>query len=86
MNEQERLYRRIQSYSFSMWELHLFLDSHPNSADASRKLEEYRKKYEELVAEYEAAYGPMNEVSSKTSRWAWITGPWPWDTGEEEDC
>ncbi len=85
MSEQEKLYRRITAHSFSIWELHLFLDSHPNNADAAKKLEQCRKKREELVAEYEAAYGPLNELGSQTSRWAWITGPWPWETGKEED-
>ena len=44
MNEQEMLMRKISSLRFSMWELHLFLDSHPNNCDAARKLEEARKK------------------------------------------
>lgn len=36
MNEQEMLMRKISSLRFSMWELHLFLDSHPNNCDAAR--------------------------------------------------
>ncbi len=85
MNEQQRLRRKIDAYSFSMWELHLFLDSHPNNCEAAKKMEEYRKKLEELTAEYEAAYGPLNETSSNTSRWAWVAGPWPWDTEEVDE-
>lgn len=85
MNEQEMLMRKISSLRFSMWELHLFLDSHPNNCDAARKLEEARKKADELTTQYEAAYGPLHETSNTTSRWAWITGPWPWETGMEDD-
>lgn len=80
MTEHEKLQRKISALRFSMWELHLFLDSHPNNAEASRKMDEYRKKYNELITEYEAAYGPLNEISSKTSRWEWVSGPWPWET------
>ena len=58
---------------------------HPNNCDAARKLEEARKKADELTAQYEAAYGPLHETSNTTSRWAWITGPWPWETGMEDD-
>lgn len=79
MTEQERLMRRISSYNFSMWELHLFLDSHPGDCDAAKQLAEYRKKAEELTKQYENAYGPINETTQNTNRWAWITGPWPWE-------
>lgn len=85
MNEQERLLLRIRAMQFAQWELHIFLDTHPNDCEAAKKLEEYRTKTAALIKEYEAAYGPMNETSANTSRWAWITGPWPWETGEEED-
>ncbi len=83
MNEQERLVRRIHSYHFAMWELHIYLDTHPNDCDAAQRLEEYRKATGELTAQYEASYGPINEISSGTSRWAWIAGPWPWEIDEE---
>ena len=72
MNEQEMLMRKISSL-------------HPNNCDAARKLEEARKKADELTKQYEATYGPLHETSSNTSRWAWITGPWPWETGMEDD-
>ena len=85
MTEQERLFRRISAFRFSMWELHMFLDTHPNNCDAAKKLEEYRLKTDELTKKYEAEFGPLNETSSQTSRWAWISGPWPWENGTEMD-
>ena len=85
MNEQQRLLRRIRAYQFSLWELHMFLDTHPNNCEAAKKMEEYRPRTEEMVKEYEDKYGRLNESTSTTSRWAWITGPWPWETGEEEE-
>ncbi len=85
MSEQQRLRRKISAYSFSIWELHLFLDSHPNNCEAAKKMDEYRKKYEELKAQYEASYGPLNENRSKTSRWDWVTNPWPWETEEDDE-
>lgn len=83
MSEQERLMRRIHAYHFAMWELHIYLDTHPNDCKAAKQYEEYEKMADELMAQYEAAYGPMHENSSNTSRWAWIASPWPWELEEE---
>lgn len=82
MSEQETLMRRINAYRFATWELHIFLDTHPGDCKAAKQQEEYRRMAEELTAQYEAAYGPMNQNSSDTSRWAWISNPWPWDVNK----
>ncbi|MGX8702628.1 spore coat protein CotJB, partial [Caproiciproducens sp.] len=79
MTEQEALMTRIRSYQFAMWELHIFLDTHPGDCKAAQKLEEYRKATNEMTAKYEAAYGPVNVSAQNTSRWAWVADPWPWD-------
>ena len=41
-------------------------------------------EYDKLTGEYEKAYGPLNETSRSTSRWAWISDPWPWETEANE--
>ncbi len=79
MSEKEAMRRRLSAMQFAMWELHLFLDTHPNNCDAARKLEEYRSRAEALRKEYEEKFGPLNETSRETSRWAWIRDPWPWE-------
>ncbi|HIR57712.1 MAG TPA: spore coat protein CotJB [Candidatus Gallacutalibacter pullicola] len=84
MNEQERLLRQLSAYKFSSWELHIFLDTHPGNCEAARKKAEVDQRIEELTQQYEAKYGPLME-SSQNSRWAWISGPWPWENGTEED-
>ena len=84
MNDREALRRRIAAVQFAAWELHLFLDSHPLNAQAAAKLTDYRTKAAELTAEYEDKYGPLHLTSRETSRWAWISDPWPWD-GEGDD-
>ncbi|MBQ6856812.1 MAG: spore coat protein CotJB [Lachnospiraceae bacterium] len=85
MREQTRLLRQIRSYQFAAWELHMFLDTHPANREAAKKLHEVREKTAELVRKYEEQYGPINETNADTSRWAWITGPWPWEAGEEDE-
>ena len=79
MTEQEALLRKISASSFCALDLHLYLDSHPGDCEAAAKLDEARRETQALTAKYEAAYGPLNDNQSKTSRWAWITNPWPWD-------
>ncbi len=79
MSEKEAMRRRLSAMQFAMWELHLFLDTHPNNCDAVRKQEEYRARAEALKKEYEEKFGPVNETSRDTSRWAWISDPWPWE-------
>lgn len=83
MSEQERLLRRINAYHFAMWELHIYLDTHPNDCQAAQKHEEYQKAADELTAQYEAAYGPLHENPQNTNRWAWVASPWPWENDEE---
>ena len=80
MSEPERLLRQIRAYQFAAWELHIFLDTHPDNREAATRLQETRRKLEQLTEQYEAQYGPINETSQETSRWSWITGPWPWET------
>ena len=32
-----------------------------------------------LGKEYEEKFGPLGETTQDTSRWAWISDPWPWE-------
>lgn len=79
MSEEQALRRRVNAAKFAAWELHLFLDTHPNNCDAARKLEEYRQAIERLTKEFEEKFGPIGETPQNTSRWAWISEPWPWE-------
>ena len=79
MSEQEKWRRQLAAYCFAAWELHIFLDTHPNNCDAAKKLEEVRKKHKALMEKYEDKYGPIHETNQNTSRWAWVSDPWPWE-------
>lgn len=80
MNEQALMKRRIEALKFAIWELHLFLDSHPYNTDATKKKEEYEKNLKVLIREYENKYGRIFPTSKNTSRYEWISSPWPWET------
>lgn len=82
MNQQEILKRKIEAYSFASWELHLFLDSHPENCEAAKKHKECQATLAELTKEYESKYGIVVETPQNTSRWQWVSGPWPWEVEE----
>lgn len=78
--EQSMLQKKISANQFAAWELHLFLDTHPNNVEAQAKFAEYRKKTDKLVKEYEAMYGPLTEKADDVCHWSWVNDPWPWET------
>ena len=71
--------KRYYAARFACWELHQFLDTHPNNKEAAHRLEEYQAKADHLKKEYEEKFGPMGEQGQETSRWAWVSDPWPWE-------
>lgn len=79
MNEAAILRNRISAMQFAAWELHLFLDTHPDNMEALAKQQEYSEKANALIAEYEANYGPLRTSSSDMDRWSWVNDPWPWE-------
>ncbi|MBQ2286268.1 MAG: spore coat protein CotJB [Clostridia bacterium] len=82
MNEKAMLRRKIFEADFVLYELALFLDTHPDSKKAMELMCEYRKMRSELIKEYESRFGNYIETLSdvpESDRWKWIDGPWPWD-------
>lgn len=73
----DKLLRRVSALQFAMYELRLFLDTHPNSAEAQEMLNAYKKKYEAVKAEYEKQFGPLTLNGYNSDEW--LQDPWPWD-------
>jgi len=84
MNEAAILRNRISAMQFASWELHLFLDTHPDNAEALAKQRDYSEKTSALIAEYEANYGPLRTSDHMVDRWSWVNDPWPWETEGNE--
>lgn len=82
MTERERLLRRLSTYDFAVHELHIYLDTHPNDADAARVLANYEEQSAKLRTEFEEKFGPLTSNNETGNRWAWICDPWPWDQQE----
>ena len=76
----DKLLKRVSALGFAMYELRLFLDTHPDNQDALEMLKSYKKKYEAVKAEYEKEFGPLTLNGYNSDEW--LKAPWPWNN----DC
>lgn len=72
----ESLLYQFSAASFAMWELHLYLDTHPCDEKAQELFREYAVKTEKLQDEYERMYGPL--IANHAYGEKWTKEPWPW--------
>lgn len=80
MTEKCQLIKRIQIHGFGMLESGLFLDTHPDNADALARYNACRDETKQLVSTYEMKYGPLTMAGNySTDCWQWIESPWPWE-------
>lgn len=78
------LMRKIMEYDFYIYDLNLYLDTHPDDCNALQEYQQMSAKHDELTNEYVQNYGPINarQVTSD-NYWTWIESPWPWEGGME---
>lgn len=75
------LMMRITELSFTMDELRLYLDTHPDCQEALAYYDEVQRQRTVAVAEFEAQFGPLTSygnVDADCGEWKWAEGPWPW--------
>lgn len=75
-NDQEKLLYNIQTICFAAHDLNLYLDMNPNDQSMITLFNDYLKKEEELIKEYESKYGPMT-INSNINEW--VNNKWPWE-------
>ncbi|RYL94864.1 spore coat protein CotJB [Sporolactobacillus sp. THM7-4] len=70
----------LQAVDFTLVELTLYLDTHPDDLEALKQFNSAAKKSAELRAAFEARYGPLREFGHSYSSypWQWSKAPWPW--------
>lgn len=73
--------KRIGAYKFALYDLGLYLDSHPCDEAAMQLREVYKMRLCQLINEYEQHYGKyVNTMADVQENWKeWIKDPWPWD-------
>ncbi len=80
MREREALLQKIRQYDFTLKELSLYLDTHPNCRRAMAMFGKYKKLRSDAVKEFIRRFGPIRpEQSAAEEHWDWIDDPWPWE-------
>ncbi len=83
MDNRMQLRRRIQAYQFAIWEMTLYLDTHPHDTCALAKRAELMAASKRCREEYESQYGTLiitsQDVPCDATCWSWVDSPWPWE-------
>ena len=77
----ETLMKQLNEASFAMDEASLFLDTHPDCAEALQYYRTVNNMRQSALNAYERQYGPLfiDHVTGNT--WSWLTEKWPWEGG-----
>lgn len=82
MNRQQ-LMQWLNEVSFAVTEIALYLDTHPDDAEALAFFNHYNEERKKALALYSSNYAPLtlDLVQQDDDRWVWATEPWPWEGG-----
>ncbi|MCM1307133.1 MAG: spore coat protein CotJB [Butyrivibrio sp.] len=76
------LMRRIDEYFFALYDLSLYLDTHPDDCGALSNYHSLNEQYQEYYNEYIKTYGPIAFTDVKSEDyWTWVAEEWPWEGG-----
>lgn len=80
MNDQECKLKDLMALDFKLYDLQLYLNTHPFDKEALALYQDVADEAEVARAEYEEKYGPLKSVNAATDcEWLWIKNPWPWE-------
>ena len=70
----------VQASAFAALELALYLDTHPDDADALQLYNDYQRAANEKQAEFSRTYFPLTRAcnTNNSGSYSWINDPWPW--------
>lgn len=76
----EQLLHLITLTKFAMVDATLYLDTHPDDEEAIRYFQVNSRLYQEALADYSKAYGPLtlSHAHHNDTYWDWVNQPWPW--------
>lgn len=74
---------QLQALGFAVNELGLYLDTHPEDAEATSLFNQYAELYEQSMQQYEQGGGILTQLeSAQSGSYQWLSQPWPWDDRE----
>lgn len=79
----EKLLLVIQKANFAMYDVKLYLDTHPNCQEALDYYRNAKKIKKKAWKEYTETFGPLSaEDVVDQDYWNWASNPWPWEGGK----
>lgn len=79
-NKRNQLMYAIQMYDFYLYELQLYLDTHPTCQNGLNAFRNYKALREQAVQTYNRSFGPISPFESNCEdAFEWAKGPWPWE-------
>ena len=70
---------QIMQHQFYLIDLGLYLNTHPEDANAVEIFNDYQNELKMLMEKYEKEVGPLTLGTSMKDRWNWTLNPWPWE-------
>jgi len=70
---------QLQTLSFVIQELALYLDTHRDEKEALDLYRAYQKMYMKAKEQYVKQYGPLNHAIPGEGEYRWLDDPWPWE-------
>lgn len=76
----QQLMKRVTLCGFACTDAVLYLDTHPDDAEALSYFKEHNRIYQEAVEEYSRLCGPLTLSNARHcgDYWNWVNQPWPW--------
>lgn len=75
----------LQAMGFALNDLALYLDTHPEDAQAVERYRQLQQAYGTMRQQYSQDFGPLNHMSEPhEGAYTWLKGPWPWEYSGQE--
>lgn len=75
----EKLLEEVMAADFTVIDLNLYLDTHPNDLRAIAISNNSIQKAKMLRSNFERCYGPLTPATFSKCPYEWIESPWPWE-------
>ena len=80
MSDKDQMLLMIESLSFALIDISLYLTIYPEDKDMLNLYNQYRNQEEALCEQYQNMFGPLTiNSNAMTQGWTWNSSPWPWE-------